>query len=216
MITRTLPEGNKIYIQRYLKFVSTIPQRGDPTKHTAGFDRHHIIPVSLGGKKGYQKKENLVLLSPREHYIAHLMLWKAFGGAMAHAFWMMNHIATKKLTSRQYDKLREEISSLKIGKLFSEEHYQHVVLANRNFGPEARANVIASNKLRSGVPLSKDHKKNISEANKGRVISEEAKKKISEAKKGKVIISEEQRIKISLANKARKGTKYKKKETING
>lgn len=36
-------------------------------------ERHHIIPVSLGGDKG---KDNTVVLTAREHYIAHALLWK--------------------------------------------------------------------------------------------------------------------------------------------
>ena len=38
-------------------------------------EKHHIIPVSLGG---LNTKENLVRLYPREHYIAHLLLYKHY------------------------------------------------------------------------------------------------------------------------------------------
>lgn len=37
------------------------------------FENHHIIPKSLGGNN---KKENIVKLTAREHYIAHLLLTK--------------------------------------------------------------------------------------------------------------------------------------------
>jgi len=36
---------------------------------------HHIIPRSLGG---LNDKINLVNLTAREHYIAHLLLWKIY------------------------------------------------------------------------------------------------------------------------------------------
>ena len=35
------------------------------------YESHHIIPKSLGGSNDHN---NLVLLTPREHYIAHLLL----------------------------------------------------------------------------------------------------------------------------------------------
>ena len=36
-------------------------------------EKHHIIPKSMGG---LDTKENLVVLTAREHYIAHLLLTK--------------------------------------------------------------------------------------------------------------------------------------------
>lgn len=38
-------------------------------------ERHHIIPKSLGGTNS---KDNIVNLTAREHYIAHLLLWKYY------------------------------------------------------------------------------------------------------------------------------------------
>ena len=39
------------------------------------FESHHITPKWLGGSN---KKENLVLLTAKEHYLAHLLLWKYY------------------------------------------------------------------------------------------------------------------------------------------
>lgn len=41
-----------------------------------GLENHHIIIKSMGGDNN---KENLVLLTGREHYIAHLLLHKIYG-----------------------------------------------------------------------------------------------------------------------------------------
>lgn len=38
-------------------------------------ERHHIIPKSLNGSND---KNNIVRLYPREHYIAHLLLFKKY------------------------------------------------------------------------------------------------------------------------------------------
>jgi len=37
-------------------------------------ERHHVIPVSLGGHK--RSLDNIITLTAREHYIAHLLLWR--------------------------------------------------------------------------------------------------------------------------------------------
>ena len=55
------------------------------------FERHHIIPRSLGGSN---ESDNIVKLTAREHFIAHLLLTKMFNDAisrekMIYAFHMM-------------------------------------------------------------------------------------------------------------------------------
>ena len=39
------------------------------------YENHHIVPKWLGGDNS---KNNLVLLTAREHYVAHLLLWKHY------------------------------------------------------------------------------------------------------------------------------------------
>lgn len=51
-------------------------------------EKHHIIPKSLGGSNS---KDNIVLLTAREHFIAHLLLAKIYGGGMWQAVIMMKH-----------------------------------------------------------------------------------------------------------------------------
>ena len=41
-----------------------------------GFHRHHVIPRHLGGSNN---PDNLVLLHPYDHAIAHFVRWKMFG-----------------------------------------------------------------------------------------------------------------------------------------
>lgn len=48
-------------------------KKADRTKSTGVYERHHIIMTSVGGP---DTDENTVLLTPREHYIVHLLLWK--------------------------------------------------------------------------------------------------------------------------------------------
>ena len=112
-------------------------------------EKHHIIPRSLGGSN---LKDNLVSLTPKEHYIAHLLLSKMFEGTekdkMYYAFHMML-VKSKdnqryKPTSRFYDRARQLVG-------------------------EASANI---NKGRvpwnKGVPRTQEVKDAVSRANKGR------------------------------------------------
>ena len=60
-------------------------------KSTGIYESHHILPKSLGGTND---KSNLILLTPREHYIAHWLLYKIHTGVhkarMAYAFFKMS------------------------------------------------------------------------------------------------------------------------------
>lgn len=76
---------------------------------------HHILPKSLGGGN---EKENLVILSAREHYIAHLFLVKIINNKdkykMLCAFNAMNMKSNSTLyrysNSRLYKHLKEEFA----------------------------------------------------------------------------------------------------------
>jgi len=73
------------------------------------YEKHHIIPKSHGGNNS---KENLVLLTAREHFLAHWLLWKIYGTKeMAFAFHSMKRNKKTKqyefLTSRHYAAARE-------------------------------------------------------------------------------------------------------------
>ena len=63
---------NERYFQKYLDFCHSKQYRG--IKKTKGFHRHHIFPKSF---KRIDENWNIVLLTHREHYIAHLLLVKA-------------------------------------------------------------------------------------------------------------------------------------------
>ena len=65
------------------------------------YERHHIIPKCLGGSN---KKENLVYLTAREHYIAHWLLYRIrpHSNGVSFAFWKMSFGGGKFLKNRQY------------------------------------------------------------------------------------------------------------------
>jgi ribosomal protein S13 len=83
-------------------------------------EKHHILPRSLGG---LDSPENLVLFTAREHFIAHLLLAKIYGGGMWHAAHMMSNM--KRYTNRKYENIKIEhakrISSFMTGKIVSDD-----------------------------------------------------------------------------------------------
>mgnify|MGYP002507823839 CR=1 FL=1 len=124
MIDYKLPAGAEPHVSRYIRFIST---RNPPDKlkgRAKGYERHHILPRSLGG---LDVAENLIKLTPREHFIAHILLWKAYGEKMTKALWYMsNRDGYKSLTSRQYENLRleqaEESSRTNKGRLVGDKN----------------------------------------------------------------------------------------------
>lgn len=78
------------------------------------YERHHIIPKWMGGS---DKKSNLVLLTAREHYIAHYLLFKHYKDKKSSAAFhrMNNNINNTYIDSKKYSELREHLSLLYSG-----------------------------------------------------------------------------------------------------
>jgi hypothetical protein len=90
----------------YIMYVKTLERKKNNGVY---YEEHHIIPKSIGGNN---KKENKVLLTAREHYLAHYLLWKFTDTKeMMYAFWCLNNMSRRKiyLNSRLYEKLKQEI-----------------------------------------------------------------------------------------------------------
>lgn len=74
-------------------------------------EKHHILPRSLGGS---DDPSNLVVLTGREHWIAHLLLYKIHKNqSMAHACHMMAMMCEERgipqvRNSRMYEHIRKE------------------------------------------------------------------------------------------------------------
>lgn len=66
---------------------------------------HHIVPRAKGGTND---PSNLIALTPREHFLAHWMLWRAYRDPeTTSAFWMMSIMRKDRINSRTYQTLRE-------------------------------------------------------------------------------------------------------------
>jgi hypothetical protein len=105
-ILKTKPH-NLHYLNRYIKFI----QRYANIATNEKIEAHHICPKSSdlfpefkSFKKHPWNKANLTL---RQHYIAHKLLWKAYGGRQAQAFKLMCE-RLKFNTSKCYEEVRRE------------------------------------------------------------------------------------------------------------
>lgn len=104
------------YLKIYASLTNADRLKGR-SKKSGIYEKHHILPKSLGGTND---KSNLVLLTPREHYLAHWLLFKIYSGAdkakMAYAFFQMTRVNSqhsRQITSRQYERAREAMSIIK-------------------------------------------------------------------------------------------------------
>lgn len=114
-------------------------------------EKHHIIPVSLGGLNG---TNNIVALTAREHYLVHLLLTKMTVGthrrSMAFALSMFNtnckNMSRTVPSSRWYEYSRTLLSEVRQGVPASAQCLAAVSLAKR------------------GVPISAEHSRKLSVA----------------------------------------------------
>lgn len=98
--------------------------KSEKRKKSSGnyYEAHHIKPKSFGGEGDCRNinHPNIVLLTPKEHYIAHLLLTKIYptSPAMQTALWNMININQNiryTPSANTYKKLREEYIKHTIG-----------------------------------------------------------------------------------------------------
>ena len=176
------------------------------------YESHHIIPKCLGGDNN---KNNLVLLTAKEHFICHKLLIRIYPNQkkLVYALWMMSNGSNVyrrkylKVSSREYELNR---------KLYIETHSEK--MKGRIVSKEVGKKISESKK---GFRFSGDSRKKMSESQKekigdknsfyGRKHTEETKKKMSEMAKNRKV-SEETKKKMSIIRKGRKHTEESKKK----
>jgi hypothetical protein len=214
-------KSNYIHYFRYAKFIESRPIRN--LKKENRFNIHHIFPKSMGG---LDNKDNLIKLTNREHFVAHLILWKCGYLKMIRAFWIMNVINKKrmKLSSRQYSILVKDKSiDASISQLGSKNHMYGKTrteeakrktsekLKGRIFTREHRNNLSIAetgekNHQYGKRPSEKTIKKCIAK-NTGKKRSQEVKNKISSSNIGKHTMSELNKEKLRQIGKKLVGNK---------
>ncbi len=173
------------------------------------FEAHHIIPKSMGGEgnNGVHRHPNIVILTAREHYIAHALLWLIHRNReMATAFsFMCNAKKNKKInikSSRMYEEVRcylssvgrspetrQKISKGHLGKKKSPEHVEKIrkIHSGKKLSPEsiAKREETKKNKRLLGWIVSDETRQKISKLHSGRKKSPEHKEKLKQANMGR-------------------------------
>jgi len=97
-------------------------QRHLDKKQGVYFEGHHIIPKSKGGTGNSTRAlnhSNIVLLTAREHFLAHWLLWKIYrdrSSALAfHKMMSTNNYQTRSKSSRGYEEARLAFSETNKG-----------------------------------------------------------------------------------------------------
>jgi len=126
------------------------------------YELHHIIPVCMNGS---DDKDNLVLLTAREHFMAHKLLHQIYpkNSKLYFAFVSM----CKFLTDNRYKPCSRDFYYLKesYGRYISE------INTGRQHSEETKQKMRDNNPNRGG--LREEHKQAISDALTGRKLSEE-------------------------------------------
>lgn len=132
-------------------------------------ENHHIIPKCLGGTN---KKENLVKLTAKEHWLIHLLLVELYPNNPK------LKLAVRMMSIKSNNQEREKIKS---GKIFERIKID---------AAQAHSEVLTGVKRK---PFSQEHKDNISKSklgkegpNKGKIFTEEHKKNIGASSKGRI------------------------------
>lgn len=137
MIAWPVPLIENKYSQWYENLVASAQNRILPVE--LYFEKHHIIPKCFGGSN---ENDNLVNLTAREHYIAHLLLWKMkFSKRQHHQMLTAFHA----MSAMKYKKRDYTINS-RIFEQFKLEHIEYLSVRyagknNPNFGKSMKPHV---------------------------------------------------------------------------
>lgn len=208
-------------------------------------ERHHMVPLSIIPKDiCISDKINLIVLSAREHFIAHLILSKVFQNntieyyKMNTALFRMCQSNERQeryiISSRLYEKLKikfgESISYSNHNRKLPDDymkgnknpaygrHWYNNGSENKFLSDEDYENEFRNLGFVRGMIRSKEHNEKIGNSLKGKIKSENHRKHLSESNKGKKL-SEETRIKIGKSLKGREvseDTRNKLSENMTG
>jgi len=183
----------------YLKHYCNLIRKAENRTHLEGYtEKHHIFPVSI-----YGKNNNIVILSGREHYIAHALLEKIFikryGIKDIRTIKMIKcHLLMKDgkryYNSYLYEGVRKRVSNIIRGKT----HHKKKISDTLKLKYSKEIHHM------KGKTLTDDAKRKIGEKHKNKYVSLETRKKHSESIKG-IIRTDETKKKIS---QSKSGTKW--------
>lgn len=150
------------------------------------YEAHHIVPKCMGGEgtsAQWRTHPNIVLLTAKEHFVAHQLLCEVFPEhpGLLFALWAMCNQDTAssrvKVSSRTYSRLKQESSALK-----SILYKGQIGTWNGRTHSEESKQRMREKKL--GTRASDETRKKMSESRTGLVRTEEQKRHFSNVMKG--------------------------------
>lgn len=205
---------------KYKKWYDSIINNAKNRTLSGYFERHHIVPKSLGGNND---TSNIVNLTAREHFVAHILLTKFTEGRnrqkMSFAikcFSMKSKFHSERyFNSRLYESLKvncsEYTSVLHLNKIVSKETRDKISKARKGQPSPFKGKTHSDETKRKMSDSQKGHSRNtpntvekILDSRSWYSHSDETKKKISESNKGKTVVhTKESKRKISESLKGR-------------
>lgn len=145
----------------YLTIYSKLIERAKLRNLTVYSEKHHIIPRCIGGNNSL---ENLISLTPEEHYIAHQLLLKIYPGnkKLIFAAHMMTVGLSSSRKNKSYGWIRRKMSESSSGK------GNHMYGKKLTDERKKKSGLAGSQNAFFGKHHSDETKKKISEKNKGR------------------------------------------------
>lgn len=114
----------------YSTVYNRLVQRAQDRVLSSGFERHHIVPKSLGGPNC---RSNIVKLTIREHFVAHKLLTRMHSGQAQKKMWFAYYRLCNRhqnTNSRLYEQAKLQskkyLSEIHTGKTISDDHKQQL------------------------------------------------------------------------------------------
>ncbi len=172
----------------YLKIYNELIERSKHRNLECYTEVHHIIPRCLNGDNS---KENLAILTAREHFIAHLLLCKIHPNhkGLRLALWMMTNVKDERQqrhrpNSKLYEMIRLEYSEYVSGEDNPNYGKTHSLETREKMSRKAKERIGEKNAF-FGKTHSLETRKKIKSSLTGLKHSEETRMKMSEVRKGK-------------------------------
>lgn len=125
------------YLKVYYSLIEQAKSKNrQKVKNGPYYESHHVIPKCLGGS---DKKENRVLLTAKEHYMAHRLLCKIYPNSpgLRKAFWIL-------MNAKGKDQVRH-VTSARIYETFRLEYVEMRKREIAEYNPLIRPEVIKKN-----------------------------------------------------------------------
>ncbi len=182
-MTKADPPPDSKYVHWYNALINKRKEQPLDKKNEFA-ERHHIIPKCLGGDNS---KSNIVVLTFREHYIAHILLCKAYSGTKWHGKLLSAVIYMVAPKSRPRTRSRLRFSSrvyASIRKRYAQSMVGHFGRLPADKQREIREKQRA---LCLGKKLTEEHKRKIGEGCIGRKMPESQRLATSERMKKRML-----------------------------